>query len=98
MVLRVDFACMLRGSLDDGGDLFHLIGGNEVGVRPCKSLPARRDLLFRPEVVRLVPALVLCGRVTVQAVEPDEIAETVTVVDELLHTSVGRLGPVTGLR
>src|SRR5215471_3293535 len=97
MVLRADFAAMSASSLDHPGDLFHLIGGDEIGVRTYESLPAGRDLLFRPEIVRFVPPLILCGRVTVEAIESNEIAESVAVVDELLQTGFGCLGPFTCL-
>src|ERR1019366_1664042 len=58
------------------------------------GLPANQRLLLGAEVVVLVPALVLIGRVAVQAVEADEISEPVTVRDEVLQSGFGFRGPL----
>ena len=65
--------------------IFHLIGRNEVGMRADGRLPARHHFLFAPKVVVLVPAVVFGLGISIQAVELDEIAQTMAVTHKLFN-------------
>src|ERR1700719_2216614 len=82
--------------LDHCRDVFHLIGGDEIGARAYRRLPARHHFFFRAEVVVLVPTLILGFGVTVQGVDSDQIPHAVAVIHELLHALFRTGGPAAG--
>ena len=74
-----------------------MVRRDEIRLGRSRCLPSCYRSIVRSQVVVLVPSLVLFGRVTVQAIDADQVAHLVTIVDKRLQPSIVLCRPLAGL-